>query len=135
MDNIIVPTAPAVKVGAKSPIERKTVSPFGSQQPGSKRLPRCSPFTKSVLEVELAEMDKTWSESRLHYLASVFGIVIFCTADPDIEDAKRYAAQAKAPGQRLKFVNSSGGLNECARRFARGAEAGLKSLSRGSDCE
>ncbi len=58
-----------------------------------------------------------------------FGIVIFCTADAKIVDAKtrskwsrvlRYAASAKPPGQRLTdFIKSKGGLNECARRFAR----------------
>ena len=57
-----------------------------------------------------------------------FGIVIFCTADPKIVDAKtrskwsrvlRYAAQAKPPGQRLTdFIKSNGGLNECARKVA-----------------
>jgi len=58
-----------------------------------------------------------------------FGIIIFCTADPEIVDAKtrskwsrvlRYAARAKPAGQRITdFVKSNGGLNECARRFAR----------------
>ena len=58
-----------------------------------------------------------------------FGIVIFCTSDPEIADAKtrskwsrvlRYAARAKPPGQRLTdFVKSHGGINECARKFAR----------------
>jgi hypothetical protein len=58
-----------------------------------------------------------------------FAIVIFCTADPKIVDAKtrskwsrvlRYAARAKPLGQRLTdFVKSNGGLNECARKFAR----------------
>ena len=61
--------------------------------------------------------------------AEPFGIVIFCTADPKIVDAKtrskwsrvlRYAAQAKPSGQRLTdFVKSNGGINECARKFAR----------------
>jgi hypothetical protein len=60
--------------------------------------------------------------------AEPFGIVIFCTADPKIVDAKtrskwsrvlRYAARAKPPGQRLTdFVKSNGGVNECARKFA-----------------
>ena len=55
-----------------------------------------------------------------------FGIVIFCTANPNVVDAKtrskwsrvlRYAAQAKPPGQSLiQFVKSNGGLNECARK-------------------
>jgi hypothetical protein len=58
-----------------------------------------------------------------------FGIVIFCTADPKIVDAKtrskwsrvlRYAAWAKPSDQRLTdFIKSNGGINECARRFAR----------------
>ena len=56
-----------------------------------------------------------------------FGIVIFCTADPKIADAKtrskwsrvlRYAARkAKPAGQRLTdFIKSNGGINECARQ-------------------
>ena len=55
-----------------------------------------------------------------------FGIVIFCTANPNVVDAKtrskwsrvlRYAARAKPAGQRLiEFVKSNGGLNECARK-------------------
>jgi hypothetical protein len=58
-----------------------------------------------------------------------FATVIFCTADPEVVDAKtrskwsrvlRYAARAKPPGQRLTdFVKSNGGVNECARKFAR----------------
>jgi hypothetical protein len=62
-----------------------------------------------------------------------FGLVIFCTADPRIVDAKtrskwsrvlRYAARAKPAGQRFTdFVKSNGSLNECARRFARDREA------------
>jgi hypothetical protein len=58
-----------------------------------------------------------------------FGIVIFCTSDLKVVDAKtrskwsrvlRYAARAKAPGQLLTdFIKSNGGLNECARKFAR----------------
>ena len=61
--------------------------------------------------------------------AEPFAILIFCTADPKIVDAKtrskwsrvlRYAARAKPLGQRLTdFVKSNGGLNECARKFAR----------------
>jgi hypothetical protein len=57
-----------------------------------------------------------------------FGIVIFCTADSKIVDAKtrskwsrvlRYAARVKPPGQRLTdFIKSNGGLNECARKVA-----------------
>ncbi|MDR3572391.1 MAG: hypothetical protein P4L50_00885 [Anaerolineaceae bacterium] len=58
-----------------------------------------------------------------------FGIVIFCTSDPEAADAKtrskwsrvlRYARKNKPGNQRLTdFVKSRGGLNECARRFAR----------------
>jgi hypothetical protein len=58
-----------------------------------------------------------------------FGIVIFCTCDPEVADAKtrskwsrvlRYAPRAKPASQRLTdFVKSNGGINECARKFAR----------------
>jgi hypothetical protein len=58
-----------------------------------------------------------------------FAMVIFCTADPNIADAKtgsrwsrvlRYAPRARPGSQRLTdFVKSNGGLNECARKFAR----------------
>jgi hypothetical protein len=58
-----------------------------------------------------------------------FGIVIFCTADSEIVDAKtrskwsrvlRYARKAKPAEQSLtEFIKSNGGINECARRFAR----------------
>jgi hypothetical protein len=58
-----------------------------------------------------------------------FAIVIFCTAEPKVVDDKtqskwsrilRYAARAKPPGQLLTdFVKSNGGINECARKFAR----------------
>jgi hypothetical protein len=58
-----------------------------------------------------------------------FAIVIFCTSDSNVADAKtrskwsrvlRYAARVKPHGQRLTdFVKSNGGLNECARNFAR----------------
>ena len=64
-----------------------------------------------------------------------FGIVIFCTADREIADAKtrskwsrvlRYALKAKPIGQSLtEFIKSNGGLNECARKFARNTEIGL----------
>ena len=57
-----------------------------------------------------------------------FSIMIFCTADPNVVDAKtrskwsrvlRYAARAKPAGQHLTdFVKFNGGLNECARKFA-----------------
>jgi hypothetical protein len=58
-----------------------------------------------------------------------FGILIFCTSDSNVADAKtrskwsrvlRYAARAKPASQRLTdFIKSKGGLNECARKFAR----------------
>jgi hypothetical protein len=58
-----------------------------------------------------------------------FGIIIFCTADPEIVDAKtrskwsrvlRYARKAKPVEQSLtEFIKFNGGINECARRFAR----------------
>jgi hypothetical protein len=58
-----------------------------------------------------------------------FGIVIFCTSDSEVADGKtrskwsrvlRYARKTKPVGQRLTdFIESKGGLNECARRFAR----------------
>jgi hypothetical protein len=61
-----------------------------------------------------------------------FGIVIFCTCDPSIVDAKtrskwsralRYARKAKPTGQPLTdFIKGAGGLNECARRFAQSNE-------------
>jgi len=57
-----------------------------------------------------------------------FGIVIFCTSDPEVVDAKtrskwsralRFARKAKPANQRLTdFIKSKGGLNECAARFA-----------------
>ena len=62
--------------------------------------------------------------------AEPFAVVIFCTSDPEIVDAKtrskwsrtlRFAARTKPEGQRLTdFIKSYGGLNECARKFARG---------------
>jgi hypothetical protein len=58
-----------------------------------------------------------------------FGIVIFCTSDPELADAKmrskwsrvlRFARKTKPGSQRLtEFIKSNGGLNECARKFAR----------------
>ena len=61
--------------------------------------------------------------------AEPFAMVIFCTSDSKFLDAKtrskwsrvlRYAARAKPAGQRLTdFVKSKGGINECARKFAR----------------
>jgi hypothetical protein len=60
-----------------------------------------------------------------------FAIVIFCTSDSKIADAKtrskwsrvlRYAGRSKPTGQRLTdFVKSNGGTNEGARKFARKA--------------
>ena len=59
----------------------------------------------------------------------LFGIVIFCTSDPEVADAKTrskwsrvlsHARKAKPVGQSLtEFIKSNGGINECARRFAR----------------
>jgi hypothetical protein len=67
--------------------------------------------------------------------AEPFAMVIFCTSDPNITDAKtrskwsrvlRYAARTKPASQRLTdFIKSNGGLNECARKFARNTEIGL----------
>ena len=58
-----------------------------------------------------------------------FGIVIFCTADLEVADAKsrskwsralRYARKAKPGNIRLtEFIKSNGGINACARMFAR----------------
>jgi hypothetical protein len=76
----------------------------------------------------------SWAALRLQHDApqmkpEPFGIVIFCTSDPEVADVKtrskwsrvlRYAARAKPASQRLTdFVKSHGGLNECARKFAR----------------
>jgi hypothetical protein len=64
-----------------------------------------------------------------------FAMVIFCSSDPEVADAKsrskwsrvlRYARNTKPAGQRLiDFIKSNGGLNECARKFARNTEIGL----------
>ncbi len=64
-----------------------------------------------------------------------FAIVILCTADSDIAEPKtrskwsralRYAVRTKPAGQRLiDFIKSKGGINECARRFARNRKIGL----------
>jgi hypothetical protein len=58
-----------------------------------------------------------------------FSIVIYCTSDSEVADAKtrskwsrvlRYARKAKPVEQSLtEFIKSNGGINECARRFAR----------------
>jgi hypothetical protein len=58
-----------------------------------------------------------------------FSILIFCTADPEIADAKtrskwsralRYARISKPADQPLTaFIKSNGGINACAGMFAR----------------
>jgi hypothetical protein len=58
-----------------------------------------------------------------------FSIVIYCTSDSEVADAKtrskwsrvlRYARKAKPVEQSLtEFIKSNSGINECARRFAR----------------
>jgi hypothetical protein len=58
-----------------------------------------------------------------------FSILIFCTADPKVADAKtrskwsralRYARIAKPADQPLTaFIKSNGGINACAGMFAR----------------
>ena len=58
-----------------------------------------------------------------------FGIVIFCTANLQVAGSKtrskwsralRYARKTKPSNQHLTdFIKSNGGINECARRFAR----------------
>lgn len=60
--------------------------------------------------------------------AEPFGIIIFCTSDPEVVDEKtrskwsrvlRFARKAKPAGQRLTdFIKSNGGLNQCAHQFA-----------------
>ncbi len=65
-----------------------------------------------------------------------FARVIFCTCDPCVADAKtrskwsrvlRFAKKAKPADQRLiDFIKSNGGINACARMFAR------KSTDRGN---
>jgi hypothetical protein len=61
--------------------------------------------------------------------AEPFGIVIFCTGDPEVMDAKtrskwsrvlRYARKIKPANRCLTdFVKSQGGINACVRKFAR----------------
>jgi len=61
--------------------------------------------------------------------AEPFAIMVFCTSDPKVVDAKtrskwsrvlRYAARVKPPCQPLiDFVRVRGGLNECACNFGR----------------
>jgi hypothetical protein len=58
-----------------------------------------------------------------------FSVLIMCTADPKVADAKtrskwsralRFARISKPGDQPLTaFIKSNGGINECARRFAR----------------
>jgi hypothetical protein len=58
-----------------------------------------------------------------------FGILIFCTADPKVVDAKtrskwsrvlRFARKRKRATQPLtEFIKSNGGINACARRYTR----------------
>ena len=178
-DNPVKPIATAltaVRVGqvppkqTNQPAQRRMVGPPNLYASAAKPIAKSGLPTKSLLEIELAVMDRAWRTYRSNhdrdavyiYLASVFdivmrwrrlncalnksraalrlrpnsaqlkpepfGIVIFCTADPKIVDAKtrskwsrvlRYAAQAKPPGQRLTdFIKSKGGLNECARKVA-----------------
>ena len=175
MEEVTGTTNPAVQVHEApptgAPAERRTVAQPGSAQLDYRASANPSVARRSLLEIELAVMDRAWRMYRSNhdrdavyiYLASVFdivmrwrrlncalnksraalrlrpnppqlkpepfGIVIFCTADSKIVDAKtrskwsrvlRYAARAKPPGQRLTdFVKSNGGLNECARKFAR----------------
>ncbi len=57
-----------------------------------------------------------------------FGVVIFCTSDTRVMDAKtrskwsralRYACQFKPDGQGLaQFIRSKGGINECAKLWS-----------------
>ena len=61
-----------------------------------------------------------------------FGIVIYCTADLEVADAKtrskwsrvlRYARKAKPANQSVtEFIKTNGGINACARRFALGTD-------------
>jgi hypothetical protein len=63
-----------------------------------------------------------------------FAIVIFCTCDADVADSKtrskwsrvlRYSRKTKPSEVRLiDFIQLKGGINECARRFARNREIG-----------
>jgi hypothetical protein len=60
--------------------------------------------------------------------AEPFGIIIFCTCDPAVADAKmrskwsrvlRFARKAKRADQGLTdFIKTSGGINKCAGRFS-----------------
>jgi hypothetical protein len=64
-----------------------------------------------------------------------FAVAIFCSSDPSKADGKtrskwsrvlRYAERSKPNSQSLvEFVKSRGGLNECARRFARNRKTRL----------
>jgi hypothetical protein len=105
----------------------------------------CSrPSTKSASKLGVAQTRPNRAKSRNAGVVSrvtttaaaaalpagrTFGIVIFCTADPGIADGKtrskwsrvlRYARKTKPADQRLtEFIKLIGGLNQCARRFAR----------------
>jgi hypothetical protein len=67
-----------------------------------------------------------------------FSILIFCTADPKVADAKtrskwsralRYARIAKPTDQPLTaFIKSNGGINACAGMFAQWRDSDRKSL-------
>jgi hypothetical protein len=59
-----------------------------------------------------------------------FATVIFCTSDPEVVDSKtrskwsralRYVKSKPAGQSVIDFIKSHGGINECARRFARGS--------------
>jgi len=64
-----------------------------------------------------------------------FAAVIFCTSDPEIADAKtrskwsrvlRCARKTKPSNQRLTdFIKSKGGVNACARRFAKASRLAI----------
>ena len=68
-------------------------------------------------------------QRRVLRIDEPFGIIIFCTSDPEIADAKtrskfsrvlRYVRKAKPYSQGLtEFIKSNGGLNECALKFTR----------------
>ena len=79
-------------------------------------------------------MKNSWAVLRLQHDApkmkpEPFGIVIFCTADLEVADAKtrskwsralRFARKAKPGNQPLtEFIKSNGGINACAGMFGR----------------
>jgi hypothetical protein len=122
-------------------------------KPNSKLTPKPS----STVEEDLAKVVEVWARYRstngrdavYMYLEMVFAevrrwqrlecskmnsrailrLLIFCTADPKVVDAKtrskysralRYARKTKPADQPLTaFIKSNGGLNECAGMFAR----------------